>query len=87
MAWPATQVNGTGIPPSPPHRHAHPQLVGDEVTSLKFLRFLNLKSETPYVVSYLSIGVKLTQKGKILRARAGRKFHREQNGPFSRLFK
>jgi hypothetical protein len=26
--------------------------VGDEVTSLKFLRFLKDKLETPYVVSY-----------------------------------
>jgi hypothetical protein len=32
-------------------------LVGDEVTSLKFLRFLKNKSETPYVVSYFFNGL------------------------------
>ncbi len=29
-----------------------PPIVGDEVTSLKFLRLLGLQIETPHVVSY-----------------------------------
>jgi hypothetical protein len=49
--------------------------VGDEVTSLKFLRFLKDKLETPYVVSYffnrrLTCEVEIRATHEIMAARA-----------------